>query len=795
MEKNREKLHKIERVSIILAVILVIVGGMMSGFIYANIKNYSGIENLKKFQPSIPTRIYDVNGELIAELFQEKRDLTRFEEMPQSLINAFLAAEDRDFYEHFGINPMAIVRAMGKNIVASVKTGRISVVQGGSTITQQLAKRLFTTGKRNIARKALEAVMAFQIEKKFSKNEILEMYLNQIFLGHGCYGISTASQFFFDKKVNHLSVIEGSVLAALPSKPIGFSPLRNPREAYAKNRDTLRRMVSAGFISREEADRVYEEFWPKFIDSLKTEFPTKNAFTKSDDKAPFFTDYVRQILLSRFGKDVVYNEGLNVYTTLDLKRQLVAQKYLEQGLARQNIVSAQSNAMYNGALDRSLISAYSQLRLVFGLPGFVVKNDIETILRKQMAEDDVDSMDALSLLVDAPSMNHCIQSFRQVISGISTSLKVEGAFLAIEPATGYISSMVGGSEYAVSNQLNRAVQARRQPGSSFKPLVYGAAIEARKINPGTALPDAPIMDIDAAGESWSPGNYEGDFSGLVRIRRALSASINIISVRIYDLVGADAIIEYASRMTKVPQARFNPGPSLALGATELTPLEMATAYSIYANSGRDVIPFAIRYVEDRDGNDLANIEEEVGRIIAMKEMDGTIQVISPEVCYIMTSLMQSVVDGGTAAQAIRVDAGFKQKAAGKTGTTSNWTDAWFCGYTPDLAAVVWIGYDKPFMSLGKHQAGASVAAPIWAKYMKDIYNGMPDPSFPPQPEGVFNGGVCAYTGLIPSDKCKEIIGEIMLKGSGPGKVCDGEHYKMKSVLDRYLEKEGLKDED
>jgi penicillin-binding protein 1A len=324
------------------------------------------------------------------------------------------------------------------------------VVQGGSTITQQLAKRLFTTGKRNLARKALEAVMAFQIEKKFSKNEILEMYLNQIFLGHGCYGISTASEFFFDKKVKHLSVIEGSVLAALPSNPIGFSPLRNPRAAYSKNRDTLRRMVSAGFISREEADRMYDDFWPQFIDSLKTEFPTKNAFTKSDDKAPFFTDYVRQILLSRFGKDVVYNEGLNVYTTLDLKRQMVAQKYLEQGLARQNIVSAQSNAMYNSALDRSLISAYSQLRLVFGLPGFVVKNDIETILRKQMAEDDVDSMDALSLLLDVPSMNHCIQSFREVISGISTSLKVEGAFLAIEPATGYISSMVGGSEYAVT---------------------------------------------------------------------------------------------------------------------------------------------------------------------------------------------------------------------------------------------------------------------------------------------------------------------------------------------------------
>lgn len=788
-------LPRFEKITISLFFVFCLLGGVISGYINAQIKGYTGIENLKKFQPSIPTRLFDVRGELIAELFQEKRDLVSYDDLPRSCINAFLAAEDQDFYQHFGINPFAIARAMVKNVKASIAVGHPTIVQGGSTITQQLAKRLFTQSEKTFSRKAIEAILAFQIEKRFSKEQILEMYFNQIYLGHGCHGIATASRFFFNKDVRYLTVAEASVLAALPSKPNGFSPLKHPREAYSKHHDTLKRMVDAGYITKEKADTVYREFWPKFLDSLKTEYPTKTAFSKNIDKAPYFTDYVRQLLISRFGKDMVYNEGLNVYTTLDLKRQRIAQKHLLEKLKKQDEISARANAMYNSIVDRSLLGAYGQLRMFFSLAGMVVKNDIETIFRKKMADHFVDSIDILTLLADGPASNHAVQSFRRLISGISSSLKVEGAFIAIEPATGYITSLVGGSEYNVSNQYNRAIQARRQPGSAFKPFVYGSAIEARKINTGTALPDAPILDIDAQGDTWSPGNYEGDFSGLVRISRALAASINIISVRIYDLMGPDGVIKYASKMLKVPEARFNPNPSLALGTTELTPFEMAGAYAIYANRGRDVIPFAIRYVVDRDGNELANIEEEVGRIIAIKEQNGIIQVISEEVAFVMTKLMQGVIDRGTANESVRGKAGFRKKAAGKTGTTSNWTDAWFCGYTPDIAAVVWVGYDRPFMSLGKHQAGSGVAAPVWAKYMKDIYNGMPDPAFPPKPPGVYRGAVCKYTGLIPSEKCTERAGAWIIRGSGPSRVCDGNHYKMKSVLDRYMEKEGLKEEE
>lgn len=790
-EKIKKRILFVEKTALVLVITGSIIGGMIFGFITSEIRNFSGIHNLKKFQPSEPTRLLDVNGELIAELFQEKRDMVSYEDLPPTLINAFLAAEDRDFYSHIGINPMAIVRATGKNAKASILAGKPTIVQGGSTITQQLAKRLFTEGERTYARKALEAVLALQIEKKFSKEEILEMYFNQIYLGHGCHGIASAARFFFDKDLRHLSLIEGSVLAALPSKPAGFSPLRFPRDAFYKNYDTLTRMANAGFIQKDKADSLYMEFWPGFIESLRVEYPTKTVFSKIEDNAPYFTSYIRQILEARFGREVLYEQGLTVFTTLNLKRQRSAEKHLKEGLMEQDKVSSRMNAYYQSAVDRTLFDAYNELRLIFNLPSVLIKNDIESRFKKGMADNIVDALDIVTLLTDTGGVNDVVESFRTQITNISTSMNVEGAFIAIEPATGYITSMVGGSEFEVSNQFNRAVQARRQPGSAFKPFVYGAAIYNNAISTATVLPDVPIVDIDASGDTWSPGNYAGDFSGMVNIKKALAASINIISVRIYDLIGPDKTIEYASAMTKAEESRFTPGPALALGTAELTPLEVATGYAIYANRGRDVIPYGIRYVIDRDGNELENIEEEVGNIIATKEIEGTIQVIPESVAYIMTGLMMGVVDSGTPTYVIRNQVGFRQKAAGKTGTTQNWSDAWFCGFTSDIAAVVWLGYDRSFMTLGKGQSGAGLAAPIWANFMKDAYNGMADPVYAHQPEGVYGKAVCQYTGLAPGPTCTKISSGLGLRLSGPERVCDGNHFEMKSVLERYMEKEGL----
>ena len=763
----QEKLIQIEKISLAVLLAICLVGGVIFGYITVQIKNFSGIENLRRFQPSVPTRLYDVNGELIAELFLEKRDLVTYDELPQALINAFIATEDRDFYSHFGLDPMAILRAFVKNILA----GKVS--QGGSTITQQLAKRLFTSGERTLWRKIMEAILALQIEKRFSKEEILEMYFNQIFLGRGSYGISTAAHLFFNKDVRHLNVVESAIIAALPSAPGRHSPLMNPRTAYRVNRHILDRMVNVGFLDRDRSDRLYREFWPAFIEANKTEYPTRTVFSRNENKAPYFTDYVRQVLMARFGKNTVYNEGLSVYTTLDLKKQEIAEKYLVEGVKQQDEISSRANRYYLNAVDNSLFGAYSMLRQVFSLPGVVVRNDPETMVKKAVIDEALDTVDMLSLLVDARSTSYTLERFREAVTGISTTLQVEGAMIAIEPASGYISVMVGGSEFSVSNQYNRALQARRQPGSAFKPFVYGTGIEARMITTATALPDVPIIDVDASGETWSPENYEGEYTGMVQIRKALAKSINIISIRIYDLVGPDRIANYAGRMLKIQETSFTPTPTLALGSTEVTPFELATGYAVYANRGRDVIPYAVRYVIDRDGNELVNIEEEVGNIIATKERDGTIQVISEEVAFIMTSLMQGVIDFGTPQWAIRTVARFTKPCAGKTGTTSNWSDTWFCGYTPDIVAVVWLGYDRQFMSLGKNQAAASVAAPIWGHFMREIYNGMPDPVFPKAPKGVYFSG-----------------GEVFLEGTYPSGAV-GEQYKMKTVLERYMEKQGL----
>lgn len=765
-----EATKKIEKISLIALFVMCVLGGCLFGYVIAQIKNFSGIENLQRFQPNIPTRLYDVNGELICELFLEKRDLVSYDELPQVLINAFIATEDKNFYGHFGLDPLAIIRAFFKNLFA----GKVS--QGGSTITQQLAKRLFTTGERTIWRKILEAILALQIEKRFTKEEILEMYFNQIFLGRGCYGVSTAAELYFNKEVRNLGVVESAILAALPSAPGRHSPLMNTRTAMRVNRHILDRMVNAGFLNKENSDRLYGEFWPQFVESMKTEYPTRTVFTKTDDKAPYFTDYVRQVLLARFGKDIVYNEGLSVYTTLDLRKQIIAEKYLVEGVKQQDEISSRANRYYLSAVDSSLFGAYNVLRQVFNLPGVVIKNDFETIVKKAVVDDVLDTIDALSLLVDARPANYTLERFREAITGISTTLQVQGAMIAIEPKTGHISVMVGGSEFSVNNQYNRALQARRQPGSAFKPFVYGTGIEAGLITAATALPDVPIVDIESSGETWVPENYEGEYSGMVQIRKALAKSINIISIRIYDLVGPDRIANFAGRMLKVPETSFTPTPTLALGSTEVTPFELATGYAIYANRGRDVIPYAIRYVIDRDGNELANIEEEVGNIIAAKERAGTIQVISEEVAYIMTSLMQGVIDNGTPQWAIRTVARFTKPCAGKTGTTSNWSDTWFCGFTPDIVAVVWLGYDRQFMSLGKNQAAASTAAPIWGHFMREIYNGMPDPVFPPPPKGVYFSG-----------------GEVFLNGTYPSGAV-GDQYKMKTVVERYMEKQGLTDQ-
>ena len=770
--------QKIEAIAVILFLSFSVLAGILFGYVTSQIKNFSGIDNLRAFQPSIPTRLYDVNGDVIAELFQQKRTLISYDELPPCLIHAFLSAEDQDFYDHYGIDLGAIARAMGKNILASLKAFRPVIAQGGSTVTQQLAKRLFTSGRRTYTRKLLEAVLAFQIEKRFSKEEILEMYFNQIYFGHGCHGIAQAAQFFFNKDMKYLPVIESSVLAALPSRPNGLSPIKYPRRAMKKNRDILSRMADQGYITRKYADTIYREFWPAYVGANIMDFPTKTARSGEEDNAPYFTDYVRQILTTRFGEDMVYNEGLGVYTTLDLREQKSGERILADSLQKQNLISSREKVNEAVAAETGMIDSYEGLRMIFPLPSVSASRDGETAFKQMMVDDLLDEAEMMILFTGAPKCSRALEAYHSQVSDISSVMNVEGALITIEPFSGYIKTMVGGTTFEVQNQYNRAVQAKRQPGSAFKPFVYGAAIENKLITTETLLPDAPILDIDAIGNTWTPGNYEGEFRGMIPAGNALTASINVISVRLFDLMGPDKIIDFASRMIKLPPTDFGATPSLALGTTDLTPFEMAAGYAIFANRGKDVIPFAIRYIVDRDGNEVANMEKEVGDILIRKAKNGTIQVISEDVAWIMTQLMMGVIDRGTAVEGIRVKGGYTKKGAGKTGTTSNWSDAWFCGYTPDLVAVVWVGYGQSYLSLGKHQAAAEVAAPIWGRFMSEAYKDRPDPAFPPKPPGVL-----AYGKGWGLEGAKSQYYDV-----------DSER-AMKSVLERYMEIKGLIQED
>jgi penicillin-binding protein 1A len=773
------EMRKIEKIALILFLSISGLAGGVFGYVTSQIKNFSGIENLRAFQPSIPTRLYDLHGKVIAELFQQKRTLVSYDELPQCLTHAFLAAEDQNFYGHYGIDLPSIVRAMAKNIFASVKAMRPVIVQGGSTITQQLAKRLFTSGRRTYTRKLLEAVLAFQIEKRFSKEEILEMYFNQIYFGHGCHGIAQAARFFFDKDIKYLSVIESSVLAALPSRPNNLSPIKYPRRAMKKNRDILNRMVDQGYITRAYADKIYRDFWPSFVNANIMDFPTRTARSGIEDKAPYFTDYVRQILVTRFGEDMVYNEGLGVYTTLDLDEQKMGQKILGDSLKKQDVISSRQNANVSAVTEAGAMSdSYEGLRMIFSLPSVSLSRDGETAFKQVMADDLLDEAELVTLFTGAPKCSKALESYHSQVSDVSSVMNVEGALISIEPFSGYIRTMIGGTSFEVQNQYNRAIQAKRQPGSAFKPFVYGAAIENKLVTTETLLPDAPILDIDAIGNTWMPGNYEGEFRGMIPIKNALSASINVISVRLFDLMGPDKIIDFASKMIKLPPSEFGTTPSLALGTTELTPFEMATGYAIYANRGKDVIPFAIRYIVDRDGNEVANIEKEVGDMLVSRAKAGRIQVISEDVDWIMTQLMMGVIDRGTAVEGVRVKGGYTKKGAGKTGTTSNWSDAWFCGYTPDLATVVWVGYDQSYLSLGKFQAAAEVAAPIWGRFMREVYKDRPDPVFPSRPPGVLAYG-----------------NGWGLEGARAQYYDTDSEHAMKSVLERYMEIKGLIQED
>jgi penicillin-binding protein 1A len=606
------------------------------------------------FQPGEPSLLYDDEGRVLAPIVPEYRIVLPFSRMPMLLRQAVIASEDARFYEHGALDLKGIARAAVRNLMSA------SVKEGGSTITQQLAKTLFLTHERTIGRKMKELQLASELEQAYTKDQILEMYLNAIYFGHGAYGVEAAARTYFSKSVANLTVAETALLAGLPRAPGRYSPLIDIKRAKARRQYVIERMVATGALKQDQARRA--NLAPISVNPM---FQLKGI-------APWFIDYVRQQLESRLGPVTVRHGELKIYTTLNAGMQRAATKALGRGITA------------------------------------IVKRKDE----------------------------------KKAGGGIAPP---EGALIAIDSRTGEIKAMVGGTDYSRS-QFNRAVQARRQPGSAFKPLVYAAAFE-QGLTAATIVDDAPIsFEIGTAKGSniWAPENLDRKYRGPVTLRQALEESINVPTVRLINTIGVDPVIDLAHRLGMTSELRRE--YAMALGVSEVSLLEMTSAYQVFANRGVLSPPFAIRRVVGP------------GDIVLEEQFPQPQQVVREEVAFLLTSVLEGVVERGTGRAARRLE----RPVAAKTGTTQAAEDLWFIGYTPSIVAGIWLGYDQR-RSIGSHETAGKVAAPIWVDFMKQSLGDSPVETFIP-PEGVFRTLINRKTGQPTSSTDPEAIEEYFIRG-------------------------------
>jgi penicillin-binding protein 1A len=639
---------------------------------------------LEVFTPSQTSKLYAVDGRFIAELGLERRTLVRLGEIPSVVRNAFIITEDKRFYQHAGIDWVRVLGAAAHNIAAG------GYAQGFSTLTMQLARNIFTekiSREKTLTRKVKEAKVAREIEALYPKDKILELYLNQIYLGNGAYGVETAAQRYFGKSVRELNLAEAATLAALPKAPERYNPRRFPERAIQRRNTIIELMRRAGVVSDADAQ-------------LAKAYPLKLARKENaGELAPYFVEWVRQQLEARFGERL-YTDGLKVYTTLDIDMQLAAERSLEKQLR------AIEGGKY-GAFRHTTFEEY------------VARN----------ASGDGDTM--------------------------GNSPYLQGAFVAIDPRNGAVRALVGGRDFDDS-KFNRATQALRQPGSTFKPIVYATAIHEGR-PPTYLLNDSALSLPQLNGTDWTPQNYDLRFDGIMPMRRALYQSRNIPAIRLGMELGESNVIEMARRFgltTPIP-----PYPSIHIGSADVYPIEMVAAYTTFATLGERVAPNPIVRVENAAGD------------VLWEPIPLRYPVLSRDEAWIMVDMMKDVVRRGSAAGIWA--SGFHIPAAGKTGTTNDYTDVWFIGYTSDLVAGVWMGFDRPQKIMSNAQGGR-LAAPAWLAFMTEIYQRRPEPPDWPRPEDILVRDVDWTTGLLRSPFCPDslIVTEYFIPGTEPTRECD-----------------------
>ena len=669
-------------------------------------RDLPSLEQLENYDPDLVTRIYSVDGKVLNELFVQKRVFIELDKIPEHMQYAVVSSEDRRFFDHWGLSMRSIARAV------MINTLSLSYRQGFSTLTQQLARNLYKSVgfEDSILRKVKEMITAIQIERTYTKDEILEMYLNTVHFGHGTYGVEAATKRFFGKESKYLTIDESALLVGLLPAPASYSPIHHPDRAIRRRNTVLRLMRDQGYIGRGE----HEENRARTLETV-LEVPKRGT-------APYFTEYVRRVLEKQdtaLGINI-YRDGLKIYTTLDSRLQAIAEDAVLK----------------------------------------TVKDDQERLNKRLYKNRDEFEDLAYLTIYEEDSIKMMLAGEGQLYKDLRDKLLVQSAFVALDPNTGGILAMVGGRpDY--HDQYNRAVQAKRQPGSVFKPFVYTTALDngypvtEQLLNQPVVL---NIQNMDGTWVKWKPQNYDGSTGGLTTFREGLRKSMNLISVRMVqqDIAPADQVKQTAKRMGINTDIRAV--DAIALGTSEVFPIEMVSAYSALSNMGVYSKPFAITKIEDRYGN------------IIKEYYPDRKEVLSEETAYLMTSLMQTVMDRGTGGSA-RWKYKFNRPAAGKTGTTQGWSDAWFVGFTPQIAAGCWFGVDNFKVPLGPGQDGSRAALPAWARFMKAAHDtlGLPVEKFA-KPSGIEDSEICSVTKKLPLPACP-VETEIFKSGTEPTQKC------------------------
>jgi len=717
---------------------LAVVGGLLGAFVLALLyPTLPSLESLTDYQPKIPLRIVSAEGDLLGEFGEERRSIVTIAEVPDLMKKAILAAEDERFYTHGGVDYLSVLRAAASNLSSGTQ-------QGAGTITMQVARNFFLTREKTVTRKLREVLLAWKIEANLSKDEILQLYVNQIFLGQRAYGFAAASQIYFGKSLKDVTPAEAAMLAGLPKAPSAYNPVTNPRRAKTRQLYVLRRMHELHFISDDQ-----------FREAQSAPLAVRAGLR---EVAPAHAEYVaemaRQVVFEAYGEDA-YTKGLTVHTTIRKGDQEAAYAALRRGA-----IDYDRRHGYRGPeafislpddpteRDAVLERAFQEAADSDGLIPAVVLSASPAEVKAILADGETIPIVGEGLRFAAPALRDKSPAATRIRTGavirvtredkgrwaIAQIPQVEAAFVSMRPQDGAILSLVGGFDFDRS-KFNHVTQAQRQPGSAFKPFIYSAALE-KGFTPATVVNDAPffVPADKAGGEDWEPKNYDGKFDGPMRVRAALAKSKNLVTVRVLQAIGPQYAQDYIARFGFDPKLH-PPYLTMGLGAGSATPIQMIDAFAVFANGGYRVAPYLIARIVDARGNVLSEADPP-------RAGEGAERAIDPRNAWIMTSLLKDVVRMGTAVRALSLN---RTDLAGKTGTTNENVDAWFCGYNAALVAVAWIGFDQP-KTLGSNETGAVAALPIWISYMGKVLKGTKDTEFP-MPDGILAAKVNPDSGL------------------------------------------------